>query len=202
MIRLIALTTLIIGAVAIVGINAYLSPNDLKACNEQPTGEENCQKVDAIVAVSGGKTAARTAEAITLYQQGWADYIIFSGDAFDENSPSNASVMRKQALAAGIANDAIITEELSRTTHQNAEKTSQLLEEKNVRSLIVVTSPYHQRRAGLEFKQFAGEKIRVLNHPVKDDPDWPWYWWVTPRGWWLAVGEMVKIGAANAGESQ
>lgn len=144
----------------------------------------------------------RAAEAIKLYNAGWADYIIFSGAAFDEASPSNAAVMKQQAIDADVPAGKIITEDTSRTTHQNAEKTAELLQRYSVNRLIVVTSPYHQRRAGLEFKTIAGSAVSILNHPAQGDPDWPWYWWLTPRGWWLAIGELAKVGATHAGESQ
>ncbi|HEY0965587.1 MAG TPA: YdcF family protein, partial [Candidatus Saccharimonadales bacterium] len=137
-----------------------------------------------------------------LYKAGWAKYIIFSGAAFDEASPSNAAVMKQQAVDAGVPETSIITEDTSRTTHQNAEQTSKLLKEYGISRLIVVTSPYHQRRAGLEFKAIAGSEVAVLNHPAWGDPDWQWYWWATPRGWWLAIGELAKVGATHAGESQ
>ena len=68
----------VLGALAIgffFGIGYYLSPQD------------NLAKVDAIVAISGGETDARTAEAIKLYKDGWATHIIFSGAALDPNSP-------------------------------------------------------------------------------------------------------------------
>lgn len=186
----------------VISIGAYLAPDDLVRCGQKPSGLAGCEKVDAIVAVSGGNTSVRAGEAIKLYQDGWADYIIFSGAAFDEASPSNAAVMKRQAIDAGVPEASIITEDASRTTHQNAEQTSKLLEEYHVSRLIVVTSPYHQRRAGLEFKAIAGDKVAVLNHPARSDPDWQWYWWATPRGWWLAVGELAKVGATHAGESQ
>lgn len=192
-----------VAALAIVGINAYLAPDDLRACGTTPDqGRDECQKADAIVAVSGGKTAARTAEAITLYKNGWANYLIFSGAAKDTTGPSNAAVMKQQALAAGVPERAIITENESQTTHQNAERTDQILREYSIYRLIVVTSPYHQRRAGLEFQNKTDESITILNHPAKNDPDWPSLWWLTPRGWWLAVGELVKITATHAGGSE
>ncbi len=186
----------------VISIGAYLSPDDLVRCGAKPTDLAGCEKVDAIVAVSGGNTSVRAAEAIKLYEAGWAKYIIFSGAAFDEASPSNAAVMKEQAIAAGVPEADILTEDTSRTTHQNAEQTSKLLEEYRISRLIVVTSPYHQRRAGLEFKAIAGDKVAVLNHPAWGDPDWQWYWWATPRGWWLAIGELVKVGATHAGESR
>lgn len=188
--------------VFVLAISAYLTPNDLATCHQAPSDKKDCQAADAIVAVSGGHTNVRAAEAINLYKHGWGKYLIFSGAAFDSDSPSNATVMKRQALAAGVPADAIITENFARTTHQNAEKINPVTERYHLKRLILVTSPYHQRRAGLEFRKFVGPSVTVLNHPAPHDPDWPWYWWLTPRGWWLAGGELVKIIAFHAGESR
>ncbi|HEY1085628.1 MAG TPA: YdcF family protein [Candidatus Saccharimonadales bacterium] len=198
--KIAAISAIVLG-VGIALLGSYLAPDDLKSCSEKPTDQTGCQQVDAIVAVSGGNTEIRTAEAIRLYKNGWAKYLIFSGAAFDEASPSNASVMRHQALDAGVPAEAILTEDSARTTRQNAEKTNSLFNEYDISHVIIVTSPYHQRRAGLEFQIFA-PNVEVINHPARDDPDWTWYWWATPRGWWLAVGELAKTGATHAGESQ
>lgn len=185
----------------IIGVSAYLSPNDLKGCDSKPAQQGRCQKADAIVAISGGNTSLRTNEAIRLYNLGWARYIIFSGAAADSSSPSNAAVMRLQALKAGVPSSAIITEEFGRTTRQNAANTNKTAKDYAISRVIVVTSPYHQRRAGIEFRTHL-QNVAVLDYPVSNDPDWPWYWWLTPRGWWLAGGEIIKIGAVQAGESQ
>jgi uncharacterized SAM-binding protein YcdF (DUF218 family) len=58
--------------------------------------------------------------------------------------------------------------------------------------VILVTSGYHQRRSELEFKK-VNTNITVLNHPLLKDKDWSLWWWATPRGWWLAGSEIVKI---------
>lgn len=191
-------------AIGITVISVYLTPDDLRRC-PTVTQTTDCQAVDAIVAVSGGNTAARTAEAIRLYQEGWSDTLIFSGAAADVTGPSNAEVMRRQALEAGVPSTAIRVEPSSRTTRQNAEQVKQLLEEAGggeAKRIILVTSPYHQRRASLEFRVLTGDGITILNHPAKDDPDWSMFWWLTPRGWWLAGGEIVKIIAFYAGQSK
>jgi len=190
----------VILVVIVILIGNYLAPDDLGKCVQTPSSEQNCQKVDAIVAVSGGNTSLRTAEAVKLYQNGWGNYLVFSGAAKDDTSPSNAAVMRAQALKDGVPAEAILIDETSRTTHQNAQNVTALFQKNNINSVIVVTSPYHQRRAGLEFHQRL-MNVQVKNHPVQNDSDWPWYWWATPRGWWLAVGEIVKVGATHAGES-
>jgi uncharacterized SAM-binding protein YcdF (DUF218 family) len=196
----IAFAVVLVLGITLVGV--YLAPDDLSKCGDKPSNGANCQKADAIVAVSGGNTAVRTAEAIRLYENGWADMLIFSGAALDEYSPSNAEVMRTQAIKAGVPADDIIIEQDSRTTHQNANNVVRLFKEHNVNQIIVVTSPYHQRRAGLEFQHLAGGSLSVRNHPAANDPDWSAVWWLTPRGWWLAGSELVKIGAVQSGNSQ
>ena len=91
--RLIGLV--LIAVAVIVGLSYYLSPDDLKDCPRP--GSEQCQKAGAIIVISGGDTEARTAEAVKLYQAGWAPTIILSGAAADKSGPSNAAAMRKQA---------------------------------------------------------------------------------------------------------
>ena len=179
--------------VVILGLSVYLAPNDLAHCNDGPADEGSCKKVDAIVAVSGGDTSARTDEAVRLYKQGWADVLIFSGAAQDKSGPSNAAVMRTDAIDAGVPASAISIEEQGETTRQNADKTQQLLEEKDVKTVILVTSAYHQRRAGLEFSERSAGKVTIINHPVASDNQWSSWWWLTPGGWYLAVSEFVKI---------
>lgn len=179
-------------ALIIIGLGMYLSPNDLARCHDEITGQAPCKQVDAIVAVSGGDTMARTASAIELYKKHWAPLLIFSGAAEDKSGPSNAAAMREQAIAAGVPGSAITIEQYSETTKQNAEKTQTIFDEKNVKSVILVTSGYHQRRASLEFSKRAEGQVAILNHPDSHDKDWSSLWWLTPRGWYLAVSECVK----------
>lgn len=177
----------------ITAISVYLSPNDLKSC-KQPSDTGKCSRVDAIVAVSGGDTSARADEAIMLYQAGWAPKLIFSGAAADSSGPSNAEAMARRALNAGVPNSAIITEELSRTTAENALNTSKFIADQSIERIILVTSAYHQRRASLEFAAILGPSVMIVNHPVATDKQWVgFWWWTTGRGWWLAGGELLKI---------
>jgi uncharacterized SAM-binding protein YcdF (DUF218 family) len=191
-------------AVSIAVISVYLTPDDLRSCKSAGSSS-SCQSADAIVAVSGGNTSIRAAEAIRLYREGWADTLIFSGAAADTSGPSNAEAMRRQAIAAGVPASAINVEEQSQTTKQNAQEVRRLLAEAgegSAKRVILVTSPYHQRRASLEFRVLTGDGIAIVNRPTPNDPDWAALWWLTPRGWWLAGGELAKIVAFYAGESR
>ena len=180
--------------IALVG--SYLGPDDLSRCDSTPSdapGFMQCNKADAIVAVSGGDTTARTQEAINLYQRGWADTLIFSGAAADKAGPSNAEVMREFAIDQGVDPAAIAIESQSETTRENAKLTNDVFSGRNIKNVILVTSAYHQRRANIEFRRGADSEVTVYNHPVQRDKHWSEWWWITPGGWWLTGTEIVKI---------
>lgn len=172
---------------------AYLGPDDLARCGQQPSSTTGCSEADAIVTVSGGDTQARTSEAIKLYKNGWAPKLIFSGAALDTQGPSNAAAMKKQAIAANVPAEDITTEEFSQNTEENALNTSSIIKKDSLSRIILVTSAYHQRRAGIEFSKVFGMTVQVVNHPVAQDKQWSGLWWLTPIGWWLAISEVVKI---------
>lgn len=174
----------------------YLGPNDLAPCQNKPDSNnlnDACRKSDAIVALSGGDTVARTGEAIKLYKNGWADTLIFSGAAQDKTGPSNAQAMQEQAIFQGVPKSDILVEGTAVNTQENAAKTQEIIKSNNLHRIILVTSAYHQRRASLEFKKEAGSNIKVFNHPVIYDKQWRKNWYLTPSGWWLALGELVKV---------
>src|SRR5690606_26537131 len=137
--------------------------------------------------VSGGDTFSRTSAGIELIQNGWAETLVLSGAAQDKTGPSNAAAMKRQAMAAGIPESSIIIDETSDNTQQNAQNTQSIFKEHGLVDVILVTSGYHQRRASLEFNNIS-DGVTIRNHPVTSDSDWGFFWWLTPRGWWLAGG--------------
>lgn len=194
----IVLTVVSLALILTVGLPLYLGPDDLSGCQE-PSTNGKCITADAIIAISGGDTSARTAEAIRLYQEGWATRLIFSGAAADKSGPSNAEVMKEQALESNIPSSAITIDEFSNTTAENAQNTAELIRKMELKRVILVTSVYHQRRASIEFSKRLGETVKIVNHPVANDNQWSSWWWATPYGWVLGVGEVIKIMFAEAG---
>lgn len=190
----------ILAIALVVSLSIYLQPNSFVGCADTPSENAQCAKADAIVVVSGGDTQARTAAGIALYQKGWADYLVLSGAALDKSGPSNAAAMKQQAEAAGVPGYAILVEEDAANTQENAENSQSIFKARDFSEIILVTSGYHQRRASLEFNKRT-DNVVIRNYPVMQDSDWSWVWWATPRGWWLAGGEMVKIVAFYAGVS-
>lgn len=176
----------------VVVLPSYLGPDDIKNC-DGPSEQTGCQPADAIIAVSGGDTIARTDEAIKQYKAGWSNLLIFSGAAADTTGPSNAQVMQRRAIDKGVAADRIFIEEFSRTTAENAKNTAAFLSKNDIDRVMLVTSSYHQRRAGLEFQSRVGTDLEIVNHPVASDKQWSYFWWLKPSGLYLAYSELIKI---------
>lgn len=172
---------LILGAL-IVGSIVYGLTNYLRL-------EDSLQKADAIVAVSGGDTTARAEKAVELYAKQYAPLLIFSGAAADPSSPSNARVMQEIAVERGVPASDIRIDELSRDTRENAAGIKNYLQ--NSERIILVTSEYHQRRANKEV-QASLPNTEIINAPAKDKNWDPKTWWLTPYGWWVTSGEVIK----------
>jgi len=176
--RLVLAFLLLMAVVA--GLGFYLSP------------QNELERVDAIVAISGDD-GQRLTTAVDLYQQGWADTLILSGAARDPASPSNALAMQRIAVERGVSEANILLEEDSLNTRENARFVARLAEERNIDSMILVTSPYHQRRAYTEFERETGGDVTLLNYSARDQ-DWRRsQWWSTPRGWYLTLSESTKL---------
>lgn len=175
---------LIIGVLAsgfFFGVGYYLSPQSPLA------------KADAIVAISGGDTEARTTEAVTLYKDGWAPNLIFSGAAADTSGPSNARAMATAAEAAGVPKSAILLDETSANTEQNATDVAGIIHAQAYHSIILVTSPYHQRRAYIVFRRALGSNFTIINHSSIDQQWRRSHWWATAYSRSLTAGELQKV---------
>lgn len=177
------ITVLVIGLIAVIGffsLGFYLSP------------QSKLSKVDAIAAVSGGDTAARAAEAVELYKLKYAPKIIFSGAALDPKSPSNAKAMATLAEKAGVPASAIELDEAAMDTRQNASDIADIVRREDYRSIILVTSPYHQRRVYTVFRQALGKDITILNHSSIDKLWRRSHWWATDYSRNLTISEAQK----------
>ncbi len=155
----------ILAVVFVLGVGFLLSPQD------------KLELSDAIVVVSGGETSERVAEGVKLHKEGWAPILIMSGAARDENI-SNAQVMKQLAIKAEVAPENIIVEEEAVNTFENASKTKSIIIDNKFNKIILITSPYHQRRASEVFKNTLKDlPIKIINHSSTDS-----LW--RKNGWW------------------
>ena len=185
------LVGLLVGIVLTVGLGVF----GWAAVGHALAVEDPIEKADVIVAISGD-TGARTNTAITLWKQGLAPLIVFSGAAIDPDSVSSAEIMRREALRQGVPESATLIEPASASTEENATEVARLMDQRKLRSAILVTSPYHQRRAALLFaRAFERSGIVLRNYPARD-PEWdPNLWWVRDPLRSRTLIELAKLGA-------
>jgi uncharacterized SAM-binding protein YcdF (DUF218 family) len=154
------------------------------------------QKSDFIVVISGGDTLARTKKGVELYKQAYAPKLLLSGDAADPQSPSNAKIMKRVAVANGVKEEDIVIEENSKDTRENAtESILKLIQVGPEQQIILVTSPYHSHRARAEFeeafkKQTISAKVISVN---AEDKNWSRFWWIKPKSLIIAFYETIKL---------
>ncbi|MBI3324861.1 MAG: YdcF family protein [Candidatus Omnitrophica bacterium] len=133
---------------------------------------EPARPTDAIVVFAGGVGESgkagegyqeRVKQAAELYHQGLAPRIIFSSGytfVFQE-----ADIMKDLAVSLGVPSSAIFLEKQASTTYENVIKAAALLKQHDWQSLLLVSSPYHMRRAVMAWRKVAPQ-IHVIPTPV------------------------------------
>jgi uncharacterized SAM-binding protein YcdF (DUF218 family) len=154
--------------------------------------EDTPRAADAIVVISGGGLE-RPEKGIAIYKEGFAPLLVFSGAA-REGEISNAEAMGALAQKQGVESAQIILEEDSRDTFENARNVAKIIKERNLQSIILVSSSYHQRRALISFRRALGKNISVISVPASPS----WYrkdsWWDDARSREILRSELTKIG--------
>lgn len=167
---------------SLVALGHYLAP------------EDPLERADAIIALSGDQ-GARVRTAVELWKQGFAPVIVFAGASLDVSSPPSAELMKREALRLGVPAERVLIEPYSQTTAENASRVVDMLAAHNIKTAILVTSPYHQRRASLLFgRELSGTDVRFRNYPARDD-DWDrTLWWTREPSRSLTLVEVTKLG--------
>lgn len=139
-------------------------------------------KVDAIVVLGGGQLpndpdwdnddpdmrATRLGFGLQLFQGGRAGTLLLSG-------ADQALKMAYRLRQQGVPADALIVEDESLNTHQNALYSIALLKQRKLRGVLLVTSGIHMPRAEASF---ARQGLAVIPAPAPDEYQGP------SRSWW------------------
>lgn len=148
---------------------------------------------DVIVILAGEETE-RLEYGVKLFKDGWArkDKIILAGGPVVWKY-TGASLMKEHAISLGIPKNAILLEDQSRTTEEDAYFTKQILDKHQYKSCLLVTSPYHSRRAYKIFKQTLGKEVSVISTPCNKS----WFrfdeWWKRRRDRAMVLKEYSKF---------
>ena len=162
-------------------------------------------RADAIVVLSGAATVRERAQwAASLYHQGRSQRIILTND--DQRSSWSSAEQRNpyyyqlamevlQRLGVPQQNVELIAVPV-RSTYDEAVLLRQYCETNGVRTLLVVTSAYHSRRATWIFRQqFQGSATQIGMDPVESwvQSPKPSSWWLHLLGWQMVPTEYVKM---------
>jgi uncharacterized SAM-binding protein YcdF (DUF218 family) len=163
-------------------------------------------RADAMVILSGSSSyRERTNTAAQLFAEGRAAKIILTNDDrkagwsnSQQRNPLFTDLAFDELVRAGVPKDRInVLQEPVQSTYDEAKLLRRYAEEHSLQSLLIITSPYHSRRALWTFRQeFKTSNIAVgLNVASESQAQQPsaLFWWITPRGWRLVAGEYLKF---------
>ncbi len=143
------------------------------------------KKADLIVALGGSRWRQR--EAVALIKRELAEYIAFVGGDVHESDADCLGLLRRQI---------IIVETPAYTTMEEALAVSRVVEERGFKSVIIITSWYHLRRAGLIFsKALDGKGVELMLHPSNHEPFDSKTWWHSYIGRKLIIMEYIGLGS-------
>lgn len=151
------------------------------------------QRADAIVVLGGGN-GERDATAARLYAEGYAPVIITTGDAIPLPGLPDATWARLSAAELarrGVPESSVIPIEGAASTCDDARLALAALPS-GARRVIIVTDPFHTRRAEWLFQKGA-PGVDVVT--VAANPSWfnPAAWWTKDRGIIVVGQEYVKF---------
>ena len=134
--------------------------------------DEPPRPADAIVVFAGGVGESgqagggyqeRVKTAVDLYRGGFAPRMVFeSGYMFKYRE---VEIMRDLAISLGVPLSAIVLESHGANTYDDVIRVRQVLRAQNWRRILLVSSPYHMRRAVLVWRKQAPE-VDVVPAPV------------------------------------
>ena len=166
---------ILVAAIGVVAGAALILATDLFQLVVRPLVVSSRLEVsDALVVFGGGlrkdgalgaSTEERVRYAAELYHQGYAGHVLLMGGYRVPPRFEESAVMAESLVKLGVPRDRIHLDRRSRNTYENAKRTFALCSELGFQRVILVTSPYHMRRAWMCLKRYP---LTVLAAPVQD----------------------------------
>ena len=196
------LTVLGFGLILALLLSVAFPESMLQAVGDFLVIRDPVEPVDAVIAISGDGTGERARSAAALVRQGYGRWLMLSGSGSRPGAaPGNATAaMVRDAIEAGIPRDRMLIDDQSWSTIDNARNSARLMQAHQLTRAIVVTSPYHTRRAAWAFRSVflpRGLDIRVVaaNNEYFNMRSW----WTRPNDRIFVIREYAKLVAFLAG---
>ena len=166
--------------------------------------EQPLQRADVIF-VFAGTRMERALEAADLYTEKYAPLIVLTEQVPDGGVealarrgialPTEAELSRDAMIKVGVPLDAIvIAPGIHNSTGQEAQTLRSLARVRGWRRVIVVTSKFHTRRAGLAARrELRAQNVDVIARGSRYDPTDPAHWWRSRTGVRWTLLETQKL---------
>ncbi len=145
---------------------------------------QNTRKADAIVVLAGGK--GRVEEGVRLFREHRAKYLLFVGV---DPSVRTSDLYRPKPGDPDAEN--VILEKSSRNTLENSIFGRDVIVRSGARSILLITSRYHLKRASILFHNSLPKDITIIPYPV-DSVNLKESWWSHGGSFQLLFREFYK----------
>ena len=162
-------------------------------------------KADALVVLAGSSTyVERARRAAALFAEGRAPLVVLTNDnligGWSEAEQRNPFFVERAAgelRRAGVPEGKIeIVWRPVGSTYEEAVRLREHAAARGLRSLVVVTSAYHSRRARWTFGRVfrgAGVSVELEGVAPGEQAPAPAVWWLSALGWRMVAGEYFKL---------
>jgi uncharacterized SAM-binding protein YcdF (DUF218 family) len=146
------------------------------------TVQEEIKDADLLVVLGGGvdqgryltlRSSHRMVRGIQLYFEGRAKKILFSGGIVGRATVAEASVMNQEARRLRVPPEDILLEKKSKNTHDQAIEAKKIAEPLQMKSILLVTSFSHMKRALMAFEQLGFKVYPAFADPYEKYTDEP-----------------------------
>ena len=169
--------------------------------------EKPLEKADAIWVLSGSASyLERIQEAALVYKKGVAPKIFLTNDGgyggwneAEQLNPAFVELAKRELMLQGVPSEAIeMLPKVVDGTNYEADLFVETARDRNLTSVLLVTSPYHSRRTLWTFERAALKNSLSVNIGLQSPaagPETPraFDWWLSRKGWTVGGEEYVKI---------
>ncbi len=167
--------------------------------------QRQLKRADAILVLGGSSTyKERTKKAAELFRRGVSERILLTDDGGyagwsqeEQRNPPFAYLAQQELISNGVSEEKIeiLAPEVTGTIYE-ARVLKTRFEKEGWKSVIVVTSAYHTRRALWTFEEeMSSDDVEIGIYAPKPGDQTPEtdFWWMNFKGWKIVVGEYVKL---------
>lgn len=149
--------------------------------------------------VFGGKSESRVKKAARLFRDNRAPWVLLTGGSarWENDDTPEAEWMKARIVKLGVPEDALLLEREAANTTENVVASMMVLQRafglNRVKRLVVVSSPYHMRRARMTLTTYMPRWVRYSLCPDDRPYGQRYNWWKSQKERERVMKEAASI---------